>query len=1599
MILAILFALLVLVAVVAFAPVALKALEERVSVDVLEEDLSILAVLEEGPSVAEQVLAAARLKLMRRLVRDCRKSEVGTCLPGWSENNTLTGTLNQNARLASIMALTHLNLPGTKLRGEEYTSMTDLAGELIGASNWAAAQSIQRKLRPAPRKVSMLVPNNAKNVRAHFAVDKRPKVGCNRQSKAQVTGPGEMPLVEGDDIVDFGGNTRAFFLSAPIFNQTYATVEPEVVAVAEEGGLDATVEQEIVVVVADKVKKVEEVQATVEQQIVAVVIATVEQEVVAVVNEFGEIDPSTFVRQLGLPVHDRADVNEACFLLALFGWEFHAIGTNPFLRCSLCARQAGLWNFDLNIPSANSTEPPRKRTRFMDSETGAMVPSTFDARKQHRWFCPWITRDPKSGQRKLGWIAILDSITVAASKADRYTKPRRVNQTQTQNPSIFDKSVNSASPNLKDGRTSTTFPTPQVEALTASEVAIPAAKGNQTQSVIHVEALIPAPEPTDSPRTSEPQTTDIPVADDSNDAAGQSLPIATPSSVPPTSAFPAETSTLSSAATKLLTPRDNVTTLSPIIQTEERDTSGHPLSGDPTETSRDNVTTLAPTVQNTEQMETSGHPLSGDLKETFPATGLETVEPPVMEAEPAESATLAEPDAVVQNEEDESDAPFIAETLDPMDITEPPVELEEAQEAVAMHSADALVADSLVGTAPRQPPSASTPSADLAEPPESQDGSAEDLGTLSVRVDVDTATDAVVDEDRPADAADTSADPSSLHDSARNLASGIVDRGEQDVPEETAEPRFSHVEPEADEAGVVKFSEEGATIEEIPVPDNQTNTVAAEEPEDEPPSTPFTSDEALALDLDKSEMEVDSLDRMETTDLPGKELESFAVYDTEDGTDLAEIVAPVESDKAVVVLAEAVPALAVDIEENETGNESQELDEVPVTEVMSGTDADGGTDLQNVSLEVETSVTTDVQPAGSKEEQQNQVSLEAIDEPFVLLPDNIDAVISTDVEHVSSEIETSVTASQPVDSKEEEDRVSLESKDEPFVLLDAEDLSSMNDLPTGDDDVLSVDEPSDLTVATEPIDLASPGDNLDIASSHSSVGNGGSRTYEVEMIEADLVIDPTTGTAEADMDVDEVPPAEDQAPDMMSVDVDMDVEVTEKVERPKSEVDVPGEMNLESDASLDVDNMQVDTLVSEQESIPSQEVKVSDGCGDVTQEPAVDDTVSEMVASSLQKPDVPQEVHPERDVAFFEDKVQASRSAMDIAAKAIENLASGLNRDSLSSPQAIEEVITVDADMLQDVTAEELDSALVRGQALLKRDAGFETASDASDHIDPLPETPSAAHGHSEGEEDEAQEEDEEMYADSNLPFTQEEPLSSPPRWEQHDSRQHVDVDMTEVYEDTTEGADYDDEGEDEGLGDENNIDETDPIYGTEEELEYVDDSEDDADQNLLYGSPSHENGTEYPIPDESEYESVSEDEYEDDEDETTNPYRVEPFAHRPLPHSGPGVVQQDDEVILIESSSDDEGDQPPVPTSTMRHVTDMPSSPVLPLPSMTAGSSPAHNLSEDDSAALGFVEVSEGEYEDFEEQQQVEGEEEEEEEVEGERESLEEGGGEEAAA
>ncbi|KAJ3000250.1 hypothetical protein HKX48_003253, partial [Thoreauomyces humboldtii] len=89
-----------------------------------------------------------------------------------------------------------------------------------------------------------------------------------------------------DDIECFRGSARAFFLSAPIFDQINTTVEQEVVAVAvaEEGGLHTTVEQEVVVVVAEKVeevKEVKEVKATVEQQVVAVVVSATLHKLVA----------------------------------------------------------------------------------------------------------------------------------------------------------------------------------------------------------------------------------------------------------------------------------------------------------------------------------------------------------------------------------------------------------------------------------------------------------------------------------------------------------------------------------------------------------------------------------------------------------------------------------------------------------------------------------------------------------------------------------------------------------------------------------------------------------------------------------------------------------------------------------------------------------------------------------------------------------------------------------------------------------------------------------------------------------------------------------------------------------------------------------------------------------------------------------------------------------------------------------------------------------------------------------------------------------------------------------------------------------------------
>ncbi|KAJ3022995.1 hypothetical protein HKX48_004618 [Thoreauomyces humboldtii] len=321
MILAILFAL-VLVSIVF---VAFKVLEERpsqVATELLEEEQTTVAevevleavpatvaeveVLEEVQAKALATLAAARMALIPKLLDACGESDDETALPGWIDELTLDGSLADNARLLHVMALTHHNLPGHQVRSAGPEPLSELAAELSHAHIWVTARDKARELQPALRKVSMLVPDNndnndAKNVRAHSVVDKRLNPGYNRQSIALMMGLGEMPSMVVHNIWCFAGTTRAFFLSAPIFNQADTTVEQEVVVVVvaekEEEEVAAAVEQEVVVA-AIVVEKVKELAAAVEQEVVvavavAVIVnevkevtATVEEEVVVAVEDF-----------------------------------------------------------------------------------------------------------------------------------------------------------------------------------------------------------------------------------------------------------------------------------------------------------------------------------------------------------------------------------------------------------------------------------------------------------------------------------------------------------------------------------------------------------------------------------------------------------------------------------------------------------------------------------------------------------------------------------------------------------------------------------------------------------------------------------------------------------------------------------------------------------------------------------------------------------------------------------------------------------------------------------------------------------------------------------------------------------------------------------------------------------------------------------------------------------------------------------------------------------------------------------------------------------------------------------------------------------------
>ncbi|TPX59352.1 hypothetical protein PhCBS80983_g02529 [Powellomyces hirtus] len=144
---------------------------------------------------------------------------------------------------------------------------------------------------------------------------------------------------------------------------------------------------------------------------------------------------SSIITSLSLKMHAESAVGNACVLLALFGWEFEDLGAFRFLKCSLCARRAGLWNFSKICSSERRpAEGPHKRTKLTRSGIPASIPAEFDVSEQHRWFCPWIHIGRDTGQHKAGWVATVDSV-----------QPPRMRQNLVQSP-MLDSMSRPASP-------------------------------------------------------------------------------------------------------------------------------------------------------------------------------------------------------------------------------------------------------------------------------------------------------------------------------------------------------------------------------------------------------------------------------------------------------------------------------------------------------------------------------------------------------------------------------------------------------------------------------------------------------------------------------------------------------------------------------------------------------------------------------------------------------------------------------------------------------------------------------------------------------------------------------------------------------------------------------------------------------------------------------------------------------------------------------------------------------------------------------------------------------------------------------------------------
>ncbi|KAJ3006975.1 hypothetical protein HKX48_009376, partial [Thoreauomyces humboldtii] len=139
----------------------------------------------ESPSAAQKesasaTLANARADLIAMLLDNMAASEEETLLAGWT--TPLGGSVEDNAKLLSVIALTDANVPGLSVRDGEVTSFADVAQELIDNDNVTTALEKELGQRSARRVPSPLVPKGCTNVRAEKT--NWLNVGHNLPSKA-----------------------------------------------------------------------------------------------------------------------------------------------------------------------------------------------------------------------------------------------------------------------------------------------------------------------------------------------------------------------------------------------------------------------------------------------------------------------------------------------------------------------------------------------------------------------------------------------------------------------------------------------------------------------------------------------------------------------------------------------------------------------------------------------------------------------------------------------------------------------------------------------------------------------------------------------------------------------------------------------------------------------------------------------------------------------------------------------------------------------------------------------------------------------------------------------------------------------------------------------------------------------------------------------------------------------------------------------------------------------------------------------------------------------------------------------------------------------